>query len=202
MYPSRIPRIIHTLFNGFLWRIPGDGKDLYLTFDDGPTPEVTPWVLDTLAQYDAKATFFCLGRNCASHPDILERIRGEGHGVGNHTWDHPRGRSTPVRTYYRSYLRCQQLTCTDLFRPPYGSIGRAQFRALSKRTRIVMWDVLSGDFDTRIDGSTCLANVLGKASPGSIVVFHDSLKASERLRYALPRTLEHFSGSGFRFRAL
>lgn len=202
MYPSRIPRIVHALFSGFVWRMPGSGKELYLTFDDGPIPEVTPWVLDTLAHHDAKATFFCIGRNCAAHPDILQRIRAEGHSVGNHTWDHPRGRDTTNRTYFRNYLRCQEVTRTDLFRPPYGSISRMQYKALGKRTRIVLWDVLSGDFDTRLSGARCLTNVIDNVSPGSIVVFHDSLKANDRLRYALPRTLEYFSKSGYLFKAL
>jgi peptidoglycan/xylan/chitin deacetylase (PgdA/CDA1 family) len=180
----------------------GDERVLYLTFDDGPIPQVTPWVLDTLARYDAKATFFCVGRNAAEHQDILARIRAEGHSLGNHTWDHANGWSTPTVGYLRSVLLCQAFTGSDLFRPPYGRLDRAKMRALSGRFRIIMWDVLSGDFDPQHDGEACLANVTRHAGPGSIVVFHDSIKAKARLLHALPGTLEHFAAQGYRFAAL
>lgn len=202
MYPTRIPGILRLLMPGFRWSVDTKEKELYLTFDDGPIPGVTPWVLDQLAAFDAKATFFCIGRNAAENPAILRRIRDEGHAVGNHTWDHPRGRRTPTFSYLRSALRCNELTASRLFRPPYGSITRRQASALRKRFDLVMWDVLSADFDTRLDGETCLRKVLRHAENGSIIVFHDSLKAEERLRYALPRTLEHFSNAGYRFKAL
>lgn len=202
MYPTRIPRLVSGLLSGFLWHKPREGKDLFLTFDDGPIPELTPWVLDTLKAYDAKATFFCIGRNAAAEPGIMARIRAEGHTVGDHTWDHPRGRITPKRSYLRNVLRSQARTGATYFRPPYGSITLTQYLALRKRFKVVMWDVLSGDFDARIDGPQCLERVLLATKPGSIIVFHDSLKAEERLRYALPRTLAHFHGKGFRFRAL
>ncbi|MEZ4738336.1 MAG: polysaccharide deacetylase family protein [Flavobacteriales bacterium] len=186
-----------------MWNIPGGGKkDLYLTFDDGPIPEVTPWVLDTLAEYDAKATFFCIGSNCVAHPEILDRIHREGHSVGNHTYDHLPGRKTPLRTYLRNVIRCQEFTGTRLFRPPYMSLTLAQGRALRSRFDVVLWDVLSGDFDPDIDGPQCLENVLSAARPGSIVLFHDSLGAEARVRYALPRVLVHFAEQGYRFRAL
>jgi len=185
-----------------VWRIPTQEKVLYLTFDDGPIPEVTPWVLDELARHRAKATFFCIGRNCAAHPDILARIRAEGHGIGNHTWDHPRGRSTPQADYMHSMGKAQEWTRTAAFRPPYGSITRAQSSAIRKSHRIVLWDVLSRDYDTRLDGARCTRNVIDNAGPGSIVVFHDSLKAEARLRVALPAVLTHFKAQGFRFAAL
>ena len=202
MYLTRTPRTVRSFFREVVWNVPGTSKDLYLTFDDGPIPEVTPWVLDTLAEYDAKATFFCIGANCATNPDILERIRREGHTVGNHTYDHLPGRKTPLRTYLRNVLRCQEFTGTRLFRPPYMSLTLAQGRALRSRFEVVLWDVLSGDFDADIDGAKCLENVLAAVRPGSIVLFHDSLGAEERVRYALPRTLEHFAKQGYRFRAL
>lgn len=202
MYPTRVPRILRVLFPGFRWRVPTAEKVLYLTFDDGPIPDVTPWVLETLASAGAKATFFCIGRNCAENPTILQQVRTGGHTIGNHTWDHPRGRRTSTFAYLRNVLRCQSITGTTLFRPPYGSITRRQSAALRHRFDLVMWDVLSADFDTRLDGATCLGNVLRHARPGSIIVFHDSLKAEGRLRYALPRVLEHFAGKGYRFEAL
>lgn len=203
MYLTRTPKPVQSFFREVVWNIPGGGKkDLYLTFDDGPIPEVTPWVLDTLAGYDAKATFFCIGSNCVAHPEILERIRRDGHSVGNHTYDHLPGRKTPFRTYLRNVIRCQEFTGTRLFRPPYMSLTLAQGRALRSRFEVVLWDVLSGDFDPDIDGPQCLENVLSAARPGSIVLFHDSLGAEARVRYALPRVLEHYAEQGYRFRAL
>jgi peptidoglycan/xylan/chitin deacetylase (PgdA/CDA1 family) len=202
MFPARTPWIIERALPGFLWSMPRTGKELYLTFDDGPIPEVTPWVLDLLAEHRAKATFFCLGRNCATHPHLLKRIVREGHGVGNHTWDHPRGRRTGLTRYLRSVLRCQSITGTSLFRPPYGSLTIRQFRTLRRHFKIVMWDVLSGDYDPGIDGPTCLRRVLDHARPGSIIVFHDSLKAENNLRFTLPQVLSRFGDEGYRFRSL
>ena len=202
MYLTRTPRTVQALFNGLTWSVPGPEKDLYLTFDDGPIPEVTPWVLDTLAAFEAKATFFCVGRNAEQNPELLARIRQGGHAVGNHTFDHVRGRTTTLRVYLRETLKCQTITGTGLFRPPYGSMTMRQFRVLRSHFKIVMWDVLSGDFDQMLDAPRCLRNVIDHARPGSIVVFHDSLKARERLRYALPGTLAHFAEHGYRFKAL
>lgn len=202
MYLTRIPRAVQALFKDLLWNIRGPGKDLYLTFDDGPIPEVTPWVLDTLAAFDAKATFFCVGRNAEKHPELLARIQQEGHAVGNHTFDHARGRSTSLRAYLRDVLKCQQIIETGLFRPPYGSLTMQQLRVLRPHFTIVMWDVLSGDFEQQLDGARCFDRVRQHARPGSIVVFHDSLKAEVRLRCALPRTLAHFAERGYRFKAL
>ncbi|HRH69568.1 MAG TPA: polysaccharide deacetylase family protein [Flavobacteriales bacterium] len=202
MYLTRTPRAVQALFKSLTWRMSGPGKDLYLTFDDGPIPEVTPWVLDTLAGYGAKATFFCVGRNAQKHPELLSRIRMEGHSVGNHTFDHVRGRSTSLRGYLRGTLQCQAITKTSLFRPPYGSLTMRQLRVLRSHFTIVMWDVLSGDFDRELDAPSCLRNVIDLARPGSIVVFHDSLKAEDRLRHALPGTLAHFAQQGYDFKAL
>lgn len=202
MYLSRTPRAVQALFKGLTWNIPGTEKILYLTFDDGPIPEVTPWVLDMLAAFDAQATFFCVGRNAEKNPELLTRIRKEGHAIGNHTFDHVRGRSTSLRPYLRDTLRCQALTGTGLFRPPYGSLSMRQLRVLRSHFTIVMWDVLSGDFDHTLDAPRCLRNVIDHARPGSIIVFHDSLKAEERLRYALPGTLAHFTEQGYSFKAL
>lgn len=202
MFPARVPGVLRLFMPGFKWSVHTKERELFLTFDDGPIPEVTPWVLDVLADFDAKASFFCIGRNCADHPELLQRIRAEGHAVGNHTWDHPRGRRTGSFAYLRSVLRCQAMTGSRLFRPPYGSITRRQAAALRRRFEIVMWDVLSMDFDQQLDGETCLRNVVRNVRPGSIVVFHDSLKAEQRLRHALPRVLEHFKARGYRFAAL
>ncbi len=191
MYLVRTPELIKPLFRDLLWNIEGAGQSVYLTFDDGPIPEVTPWVLDTLNAAGAKGTFFCIGRNAEQNPDLLRRIRDEGHGLGNHTWDHRNGWETALFTYLRSVQLCQRITGTTLFRPPYGRITREQARAIGSRYTVVMWEVLSADFDTAVDGERCYRNVVDHVRPGSIIVFHDSLKAEPRLRHALPRVLEH-----------
>ncbi|HQX98778.1 MAG TPA: polysaccharide deacetylase family protein [Flavobacteriales bacterium] len=202
MVSVRIPWLVSAVFRGVVWRIPTSNKELFLTFDDGPVPEVTPWVLDELARYGAKATFFCIGQNCAAHPELLERIQREGHSVGDHTWDHPRGRRTPFRSYLRNTVRGEHATGSRLFRPPYGSLTWQQYRALRKRYQVILWDVLSADYDQRISGPQCWDRVKRGTKRGSIIVFHDSLKAEKNLRYTLPRALEYFAAQGFRFRAL
>ena len=175
---------------------------LYLTFDDGPIPEVTPWVLDLLKSHNAKGTFFCIGRNIERDPGIFHRISAEGHGLGNHTWSHMDGWTSGRFPYLRDTLRCQRFTRTDLFRPPFGQVTLDQAAALGRRFELVFWDVMSYDFDGRLDARQCLQGVLDRSRPGSIVVFHDSLMAEESLRYVLPRVLRHFAGMGYRFEAL
>ena len=182
--------------------MPAEEKVLYLTFDDGPIPEVTPWVLDVLRKHGALGTFFVIGKNAEAHPSLLERIRSEGHSIGNHTWDHLNGWKTPARTYLENTDRAQRITGTKLFRPPYGRMTGEQARALRGRYDLVMWDVLSTDFDTRVSGERCLRNVLRHARAGSIIVFHDSVKAEERMRHTLPQVLTHFSKAGYVFKAL
>lgn len=202
MYLVRTPALLKPLFRDLIWSMPTDRKEIYITFDDGPIPEVTPWVLETLQMHKALATFFVLGKNAAANPTLLDRIRAEGHTVGNHTWDHLNGWKTAHRTYLRNVLRVGSLGSFRLFRPPYGRITRAQANALRDRFEVVMWDVLSADFDPAVSGERCLQNVTSNAGPGSIVVFHDSLKAEPRLRFALPRVLEHFAEQGYVFKAL
>jgi peptidoglycan/xylan/chitin deacetylase (PgdA/CDA1 family) len=202
MYITRTPGIVKPLLGDLTWSIPTSERVAYLTFDDGPTPGITPWVLDTLKAHGARGTFFCIGRNAMAHPALMARIRAEGHGVGNHTWDHASGWGTAQRAYLRSVLQCQALTGTSLFRPPYGRITRQQARALRGRFRIVMWELLSGDFDPAIDGARCLGNVAEHLRPGSIVVFHDSDKAADNLKHALPRALARWTAEGYRFEVL
>lgn len=184
-------------------------RSVHLTFDDGPVPDITPWVLDQLALHNAKATFFCIGKNAKANALILNRIQDEGHAIGNHTYDHLRGSTTPTETYVENVVRTEDVLDlsahpgkTMLFRPPYGRITNEQVRALKDRYRIIMWDVLSGDFDIRLSGEQCLKNVIDHVRPGSIVVFHDSVKAEDRLRYALPRTLEYLKNEGYAMKAL
>lgn len=202
MYLVHTPQYVQALFPGFLWKMGGNRKEIYLTFDDGPIPGVTPWVLETLKSYDAKGTFFCVGDNIRKHPDIYDRVLDEGHTVGNHTLNHLSGWSTENITYFHNIRHCARLVDTGLFRPPYGKIKPSQVQFLQRHFRIIMWDVLSGDFDPDILPESCSQNVIQNAGPGSIVVFHDSLKAETNLKYALPKVLEHFAALGYSFQAL
>ena len=184
-------------------------RAVYLTFDDGPIPHVTPWVLEQLATYNAKATFFCIGKNASENHEILKKITEGGHTIGNHTWSHLRGTNTPTASYIDDVQGAENALGLGvngserlLFRPPYGRITNDQVPELKDRYRIVMWDVLSGDFDMRSTPEQCLKNVTRNIRSGSIVVFHDSVKAEERLRYTVPRTLEYLRNEGYAMKAL
>ena len=179
--------------------MPTKEKVLYLTFDDGPIEDVTPWVLDQLAIYNAKATFFCVGENVRRNPEILDRMRREGHTTANHTDKHISGWASENVPYFHSVRKCAHLVDSDLFRPPYGLMKPKQAQFLLRHYRIVMWDVLSADFDSNIDEEQCLNNVLKNSREGSIIVMHDSLKARKNMQYTLPRVLEHFTSLGFSF---
>jgi len=201
MYLIKTPRFIQNLFPNFIWNIPEVEKVIYLTFDDGPIPQVTPWVLRELEKYDAKASFFCVGENATKYPDVLQQVRDAGHTVGSHTHNHLNGWTTNDNmNYYRNVRQCAELLDTDLFRPPYGRLKPKQAQFLQRHYHIVMWDVLSGDFDPKITPENCLKNVLSNTRKGSIVVFHDSIKAKENLFYILPRMLEHFHQQGYVFK--
>lgn len=177
-------------------------RTVYLTFDDGPIPEVTPWVLDTLKELGVKATFFCIGQNVVNNPAIFERLQAEGHAVGNHTWDHPSGWRTSARAYYRTVLKCQEVTSTDIFRPPYGRITNRQINALRRRFQVVMWDVLAGDYEDGMTGEDCVNVVMKHTRPGSIIVFHDNLISQDRMRHALPLVVRRLMAEGYSFAPL
>ncbi len=202
MYLVKTPQFIQCLFPNFVWRLPTEDKVIHLTFDDGPIPDVTPWVLEQLAAYDAKATFFCVGDNMRKHPHIAEMVAGQGHAMGNHTFNHLNGWSTDNIPYFHNIRHCAHLVQSDLFRPPYGKLRPTQAQFLQRHYHIVMWDVLSGDFDPQVSPQQCLDNVAQNAVAGSIVVFHDSLKAADKLYYALPYVLDHFAGQGYRFEGI
>jgi len=202
MYLTKMPKLIQNLFPNFIWSVPTAEKVIYLTFDDGPIPEVTPWVLGVLKQFQAKATFFCVGDNVRKHPSVFSSVLSEGHAVGNHTFNHLSGWDTDNLPYFHNIRHCAHLVRSSLFRPPYGRITPKQTQFLTRHCRVVMWDVLSGDFDPNVSKEACLANVLTAAKKGSIVVFHDSLKAIEKLEHVLPLVLEHYTNLGYRFESL
>ncbi|MCW5924783.1 MAG: polysaccharide deacetylase family protein [Saprospiraceae bacterium] len=199
MFIAKTPKLLQAFMPAYTWRLDTQERVLYLTFDDGPIPEVTPWVLDTLRPYQAKATFFCVGDNVVKHPAIFQQILEEGHAVGNHTYHHLNGWHTDAVPYLNNVRRCARVVKSRLFRPPYGRLTPRQRMSLVRHFRIIMWDVLSGDYDVHISPQQCLQNVLDHAQPGSIVLMHDSLKAEHNVRFALPAVLEHFAGKGYRF---
>ena len=197
MYFVKTPPLIKTLFSDYTWTMETPSDKVFLTFDDGPIPEVTPWVLDQLAAYNFKATFFCVGENVTKHRDIFYRIEDEGHAVGNHTFNHLNGWRTDFATYLDNVAKCNIFTESPLFRPPYGKLTPKQANALKQDYHIIMWDILSGDFDPNITVEKCLNNVIRNVEPGSVIVFHDSIKAWEKLKIVLPVVLEYLSQKGF-----
>ncbi len=195
---------IKRIFPNYVWDIPNHENKVYLTFDDGPTPEITEWTLEQLKKHNAKATFFCIGNNIEKHPEIFQKIIEEQHTIGNHTFNHLKGWETNNKNYVENVALCQtQFTIHNsqfnhLFRPPYGKIKPSQSKILRKLGyKIVMWDVLSSDFDQTITPEKCLNNVLKNVESGSIIVFHDSIKAEQNLRYVLPKTLAFLKENGF-----
>lgn len=205
MYLVKTPWWLRLLYSNLTWRIKEPGKTVYLTFDDGPHEMATPFVLDQLAKYHAKASFFCLGKNVAAYPQIYARILQEGHSTGNHTYHHMNGWKVSDDEYINDVRAAATLIQSHLFRPPYGKIKRSQQKKLQTiypGIQTIMWEVLSADFDTNLTGEDCLAYVLYHTKPGSIIVFHDSTKAWDRMQYALPKVLAHFSEQGYVFKAL
>jgi len=178
-----------------IWEFP-HSEAVYLTFDDGPTPEITPWVLDQLRRHHARATFFCLGKNVEQHPDIFEQILAEGHAVGNHTYSHRKGWEMDIRRYVEDVDFADGWIHSNLLRPPYGRIKPAQARVLSERYNLIMWSVLSRDYSRLVGPRQCLHNVTRHVEAGDVVLFHDSVKAWRNLRYALPRTLDFLNSRG------
>jgi peptidoglycan-N-acetylglucosamine deacetylase len=232
MYLVRTPRFLQKLFPKAIWRVPTEEKKLYLTFDDGPTPEITEWVLEELNRVKAKATFFVLGKNVKQEPEIFQKIISNGHAVGNHSFTHLNGWETEDEVYFEDVERCLEVIRTtdnrqqkfrhpshnlqhqirnpkseiinhkSLFRPPYGRITMSQYSLLTTQYQLIMWDVLSGDFDHKISGEQCFENCRKYAKQGSIIVFHDSHKAYALLKICLPKVLDYFSAKGFTFHSL
>ena len=210
--PVTIPKVVKKLFPNFVWNIDTEEKTLYLTFDDGPTPEITEWVLDLLKEYNAKASFFCVGKNVEKYPEIFQRIIDEGHSVGNHTFNHLKGWKTKSTDYFEDVTqatkafnknRTSEIGNQKLFRPPYGRIKPKQAKLLiDEGFQIVMWSVLSLDWDKTVTAIACYENVVENSDSGSIIVFHDSKKASPKMMFTLPKVLDHFSKKGFMFKRI
>lgn len=214
LYWIKTNQLIKKIFRNYIWDVPNKENKIYLTFDDGPTPEVTDWVLKQLQKHKAKATFFCIGKNIKNHPDLFSKIITAGHKIGNHTFDHCNGWQTSIQEYLKSADLCQiasgyapNKNINDenllLFRPPYGKIRQSQAKKLRQLGyKIIMWDVLSADFDTTITKEKCLDNVVKNVKSGSVIVFHDSVKAFPNLEFTLPRALKYLKEKGFVFEAL
>lgn len=213
LYFVKTPNIIKRIFPTLTWGIPSKKKVLYLTFDDGPTEDITSWVLSELDKYNAKATFFCIGKNVMHLPLIFQDIVKKGHVIGNHTHNHLNGWKKTSKIYLQNIKKAQEIIDLNIgnqklihqkfFRPPYGKIHTSVAKKLiEKDYKIIMWDVLSGDFDQSITKEKCLENVINNAVPGSIIVFHDSVKAYKNLKLTLPKVLAHFSKKGYDFKAL
>lgn len=211
--PVKTPMLVKRMFPNYIWNIPTTSKTIYLTFDDGPTPEITNWTLDILKQYNAKATFFCIGNNIEKHPGIFQNIITDGHAIGNHTHNHVKGWKTKTKSYLKNISEAQntinnqiqnsEFRIQNLFRPPYGQIKPKQGKQLiNLGYKVIMWDVLSLDWDATVSPKNCLNNVILKTTNGSIIVFHDSVKASKNMQYALPKVLEYFSKKGYSFKSL
>lgn len=198
MYLVNTPNFVRNLFSDYFWHIDTHEKNVYLTFDDGPIDGLTPWVLDTLAQYHAKATFFCVGENVFRNPDIFYRLHSEGHTVGNHTYNHLNGWHTDTQTYIENVHRCDMLIHSPLFRPPYGKLKPSQSVEIRKSKQIVMWDVLSGDFDPSLSKEDCYRNIATNYRNGSIIVLHDNIKSEEKIKYVLPKFLDLLYSNDFR----
>ncbi len=202
-YWVKTNRLIKKVFPNYVWDIPNDSKKVFLTFDDGPTPEITQWVLSQLKQHQAKATFFCIGNNIENHPEIFQKLLADGHAIGNHTFNHLNGWQQQNGKYLENIKACadainNRTAETRLFRPPYGKVKRSQAKMLTALGyKIVMWDILSADFDHRITPQQCLDNVIKNVQSGSVVIFHDSVKGFKNLEYVLPKTLEFLKENGY-----
>jgi peptidoglycan/xylan/chitin deacetylase (PgdA/CDA1 family) len=213
-YWIKTNRFIKKIFSNYIWDIPNIENKIYLTFDDGPTPKITQWVVQELEKYNAKATFFCIGNNIEKHPEIFKNVIRKGHSIGNHTFNHCNGWKTTTNEYLENSTQWSVVTGQSpnsqirncqckLFRPPYGKIKTSQAKKLREQGyKIIMWDVLSADFDSSISKQKCLANVLKNTKSGSIIVFHDSIKSFSHLEYTLPKALKYFNEKGFSFEKL
>ncbi len=198
----QLPRIIRPFFRNTIWRKTPSEKVIYLTFDDGPVPEVTPSVLDILDKYGWKATFFCVGENVLKYPELYNEVLRRGHRTGNHSFNHIKGFNYSTEAYVENVKKAAEYIYSDLFRPPYGRITRKQISALKDDYNIVMWDVITHDYDKKLSSEQVFANVTNHLRKGSIVVFHDSVKASTNVLEVLPKAIEFWKNQGYDYRLL
>ena len=200
MFIEQPPQFIRQLYPRACWRMSASERAVYLTFDDGPIPEVTPWVLDVLDKYKIKATFFMVGDNVRKHPDEYRMVVERGHRIGNHSFNHLKGFAETTEHYLSNIDKADAYISSDLYRPPHGIMRRAQYRALSKQYRIIMWDLVTRDYSSKLTGEEVLGKVKRYARPGSIITFHDSIRSINNLRYALPRAIEWLLAEGYEFK--
>ncbi len=200
MFIEQPPQFIRRLYPRAYWRMNASERAIFLTFDDGPIPEVTPWVLDVLGKYKIKATFFMVGDNVRKHPDEFKMVVERGHRIGNHTYNHLRGIEERTERYIANVDKADCYLSTNLFRPPHGFMRLNQYRALRERYRIVMWDLVTRDYNPKLNGRQVLRKVKQYVRPGSIITFHDSLRATHNLYYALPRAIEWLLAEGYEFK--
>jgi peptidoglycan/xylan/chitin deacetylase (PgdA/CDA1 family) len=208
LYWVKTNAFIRRVFSNYIWLLPNNDKKVYLTFDDGPIPEITEWILEELRIHNAKATFFCIGKNVEANPELFEKIIAQGHSIGNHTHNHLNGWKSNTTEYLENFQNCEQTlskfsaklnyALPKFFRPPYGKIKKSQAKIIkNKGYKIIMWDIVSGDFDCKISKEKCLNNITKNIEAGSIIVFHDSLKAYKNLKYALPKVLAYLQENNF-----
>jgi peptidoglycan-N-acetylglucosamine deacetylase len=204
-YLVKTPRLLKAMYKSCIWHINTHANSIYITFDDGPHPEITPKVLAILEKFNAKATFFCVGENVKKYPEIVNQILAQGHTIGNHTNNHYNGWKTDTALYLQNIKEASSVIQSNLFRPPYGRITNSQIKGIAAQhqdMKIVMWDVLTGDFDVDLSPEKCLQMAIGSTKPGSIIVFHDSEKAWKRLQFALPRYLQHCQQNAWNMKSL
>jgi len=196
------PIVVERLMPYLTWRLPRKEKTVYLTFDDGPVPKYTEWVMNTLESYDVKGTFFCVGENVVNYPEIFQQLQAKGHQVGSHTYNHLNGWLTANSKYYENAHKAAELVPTDLYRPPYGKIKLSQSKKLTKDFNIIMWDVITKDYDPSLGGKACFKNVVDYVDNGSIIVFHDSEKAFKNYEYALPKTIDYLLENNYKIKPI
>lgn len=202
MYFVKSPKIFDFIYPDLIWRIHTKEKKLYLTFDDGPDKNVTPELLKILNQFNAKATFFCVGKKVEKSSVLLNKIIKEGHSIGNHSYHHLKGKKVATNVFLDDVNLCSTLIPTNLFRPPFGSIKQSQIKLLKDQFKIFMWTVMPGDFDKNISKEKCLNRAIKHTKKGTIIVFHDNNEAKDKVFYTIPRYIEYFQKLGYTFEAL
>ena len=202
MFKYTIPQLLQFFTPSLIWRIKTNAKIVYLTFDDGPHPQITEWVLSLLTQYNAKATFFCVGENVTKFPETYSKIINSGNAVGIHTFNHLKGWETDNEEYFNNILKCKEVVDSNLFRPPHGRIKFSQIRKLKHQFRIIMWNILTRDYDKNLDMNDAIKKIKGNIKNGSIIVFHDSEKAENNMKIMLPEIMQYLQKNGFEMRAL